>query len=667
MRHGGVPRGGVKPAWVLGGFLAPWLCAAAVVLPKINGPVILPDEFGYWAHAARAAGMDWTRVAVTHSWYSFGYGVLLSPLMALVPDPVALYRCAVGANLLLAGLSALPLCGVLARVFPGRGGRLAAFLAGGSVLYVSCATYAQTTMAESLLAFLYVLLAWGVARWFEAPSPGRGLLVVLAAGYMYMVHMRTVGVVLATALCAVAAGALRGRHTRGGPRVWLRAALLAAGLGALVLLTGCVRGWLVDAAAPASEGYRAMADVNGYAGQWGKVAALLSPEGLRDFLAGLAGKLLYLGCASFGLYYWGVSFLLCRVAGLLGSLRGNLRGGAGGGAPLGGVAEGGGAPPADGAMDAGVYVRGMLCLWLLLSHVSALLVTNIGTLGSDRLDGVLYGRYHENTLPPVLALGVAELLGRPAVRARLLWLLGLLGACFFAVYALVGAGGVRYMNLHSVTGIMYASALGDRYGARVILYAYLGGAVGGAAVLAAFRYGGRGWRRALLLVPCLLQLGLSCYNAVTYILPAHGAQEGDVALLLAAGRLLEGEGVREVPYLYDGGGTQVYLAQYVLRDVSLGPVLWGDASGMEAEFLLVQKGGGGTPPGLPEGYSVVAESPRYGLYRYAGSMPLRGSSGESVPPIMPGPDGTGRKRELDGNRNRTGTESYGNRNWRSRE
>ena len=68
---------------------------------KICCFTLFPDEFGYWASAARWAGYDWSDVAGLGSYYSFGYGVLLLPLLKLISDGILLYRAAVGMNMVL--------------------------------------------------------------------------------------------------------------------------------------------------------------------------------------------------------------------------------------------------------------------------------------------------------------------------------------------------------------------------------------------------------------------------------------------------------------------------------------------------------------------------------------------------------------------------------------
>ena len=89
------------PYAILTGFLCLWAILAVNAVHKACGPLILPDEFGYWAQAANMAGMNWREAVSKYSWYSFGYGFLMLPIMKLVPNPIAAYRVLTGINFLL--------------------------------------------------------------------------------------------------------------------------------------------------------------------------------------------------------------------------------------------------------------------------------------------------------------------------------------------------------------------------------------------------------------------------------------------------------------------------------------------------------------------------------------------------------------------------------------
>lgn len=86
------------PQVILVGFLCLWLFLGGIAAGWVCVPVILPDEFGYWAQAANMAGMDWKEIVSHHSWYSFGYGILMLPFVKLLSNPIAAYRVVTGIN-----------------------------------------------------------------------------------------------------------------------------------------------------------------------------------------------------------------------------------------------------------------------------------------------------------------------------------------------------------------------------------------------------------------------------------------------------------------------------------------------------------------------------------------------------------------------------------------
>lgn len=565
--------------WV--GFGGVWICMVLFVLPRTYGPVILPDEFGYWAQAAAMAGMDWKEVMSLHSWYAPGYGLLMLPFIKLVKDPLLLYRCMVAVNFLLLAAAAGLLYQIINRILPRMEKALSAFLSGSAMLYVAYITYAQTTMAETLLVFLYVLLAYGMARWSDRPGVGNGLFVMLICGMMYLVHLRTVGIVLATVFCMLAAELLREKSRRK-----LRYVLgLLVLTGVILAVVGYIKEYIVSGVA--SQQYQSLVSANDYSGQWGKLKLLFSLEGIYKFLTGLAGKVFYLGCASFGLYYWGMAFLFRELRTFCGTLREKKT----------------------------LLPCQWIYVWFLLSHVAAMIITNIYCLSSNRLDGVLYGRYHENTIPVIMALGTAQLLLYPEFKRRVLWLLGILSGSFFIVYFLLGSGEILYTNRHSVTGILYALKMAENYDTRILLYAYLAGGLGGVGVLAALRLieGGKK-RRFLLLTICMLQLFLSIYAGTNLTLSASAAQREDAEQLCLVKEMLDGRKDAKAVYLYRGKSRRIYLVQYFLQEFPLHLMAEEDISECGQEDFIVMSAGDQAAEIICLRYANVLETPHFWIY-----------------------------------------------------
>lgn len=580
------------PYVILAGFLCLWVMLAALTVHKVYSPVILPDEFGYWAQAANMAGMDWHEVVSRYSWYSFGYGFLMLPFVKLLSNPIVAYRALVCVNFVLLGICPLLLYRILICIFDGQDRKKLAAVSGTAMLYVSCLTYAHTTMTESLLTFLYVLLAYGLCRWYTRKSTGNLVLVLLTAGYMYTVHMRTVGILLVTALLLCLPVILEGQRKAGKKALWIMA--VTAGIVLILLLQNIGKTGLISSVG--SEAYSAKTQGNDYAGQWGKIRFLFSLKGILYFCAGIFGKIFYLGCATFGLYYWGVAYLLQKAKKLFLCLKRKE-----------------------------IYKKtDWLYIWILLSHGSALLITTVYCIQTNRLDGILYGRYHENTLPLIIICGILSLFERRQTKKRLLWLIGLSGAGFFIIYRMLGTGQIIYTNRHSITGILYALSLADFYDSKTVLYAYFGAVLGGSLLLGLSAQK-KAAQSLLLAGMACLQLATAAYATHFLIYPSGRNQKEDMAGIWQAKQLADQKQVEEFCYLYREATKNICTVQYTLWDTSLHLASEdellrtlrqadSEETNEEKEIFVIVPTGDGLAERLSLYYTGVIRTPHYEIY-----------------------------------------------------
>lgn len=271
-------------------FMVP-LLYVIVNLHRTSGPVLPPDEFGYWKNAAEFMGIDWSGAFYMQPYYAKGYSILLWPLMVLLKDPLTMYKCALIVNALLFGLSGLVLfllAGELTGT-PGASDRkcfLVTVLAG--VFYPAHFVYMNYTIAESLLYLLVLLAFLMLARYEKSGKPVYAILAVVVAILCTLVHFRTV-CVLAAIIIAVAA---KQRMDRKGENVIKAAApfvlmLVLAALAAAVLSALSVR-----------TGF-------GYLDTFlDKVQKSLTLTGIADTVMGIAGKIFYICVSTFGLFFF---------------------------------------------------------------------------------------------------------------------------------------------------------------------------------------------------------------------------------------------------------------------------------------------------------------------------------------------------------------------------
>lgn len=349
------------------------VCLCFYGLQGIYGFSLFPDEFGYWASAASLLGFDFSNVSSIGSFYSFGYSLVLSPVLLIFEDSIAAYRAAVIINLVFQCLSFFILIRISDKLFEDADKIFKALLAGACVLYPSWVFYTQMTMSESLLFFMYTVVVYVMLCYLERPSLIRGVLLAFAAVYIYSVHMRTVGIVATVFIVVVADAFFRFKKSGGNGEPSGRHGFIT--LSTVVLLAAgfivclIIKDHVIDVLYTSGQMDRTY--VNDYSGQVSKLGSLFSLKGMDDFLKSLCGKILYLGCASFGTAYIGIYYLTKRA-----------------------------------------FKKDLKALSILIASFMQFMVMCIylsGSSGWDRFDLFLHGRYFDFCIPILMMTGIYDL------------------------------------------------------------------------------------------------------------------------------------------------------------------------------------------------------------------------------------------------------------------
>ncbi|WP_270816578.1 hypothetical protein [Hungatella effluvii] len=187
-----------KSVFILKGILS--MCLAIIVLwhlKQLNGIHIINDEFGYWGIAAQASGKDWSALLEQTPYYSYGYSMLLIPLFLMHLSPETMYHIAIIINafLLIWSFWIAVSCGRL--LFPNIKPInlvISCFLI---TLYSNNIIQSQIAWTETLLYFLYWLLVWGILQILFKRKMWNFPFIAVISVYMYGVHQRTIGIILA--------------------------------------------------------------------------------------------------------------------------------------------------------------------------------------------------------------------------------------------------------------------------------------------------------------------------------------------------------------------------------------------------------------------------------------------------------------------------------------
>lgn len=404
------------PGWLLfAGFLLHLALRLAIGLGR-DGPINLADEIGYLANARVMSGG--VAGELSHaSVYRGGYSLLL-PAYWLGDGPQAQYHLVLATNALLSSLVFPLLVVLLTRVFavPPWTACSAAFLA---ALYPPLVVTTQFAWTESLLPVLVLVAAVTLGAVVTAPRPraatGWAVACGSCAGALYTTHGRTAPLVLLLLGSLLLLALLR--HDL--------AASSAAGVAATVVVAAAgqgLNGWLS-------------------AKSWGKLANsdlqhvldnARDPGSLVNVVALGLGQYWYVFVATFGLVVLG----LVHIGASLSS-----RGPYGPRLPPGRAAG----QQASAARVVSVFLTG--------STIGLVALVGLYLRPPARPDHLVYGRYIEILVPPLLALGLVRLWTLQTRRLLLEFAVGTtvaLAACLIvAMYAggLVARGPVNWLTI----------------------------------------------------------------------------------------------------------------------------------------------------------------------------------------------------------------------------
>ncbi len=404
---------GIKIEWFMIGALL--FCYFAYSISGIYGFEMLPDEFGYWTYAAMLSGYDWSDIVSIGSYYSFGYTLILYPIFRTFQNPVIAYRAAVTVNFLLLGLSLVMLTKLVEHIRP-LWKKKTVYIAAIAVCYPTWLYYSRMTMTEIVVMSMYLVICLLMYLYLENSKPGVLLLLILSLVYIYTVHMRTVGILIAAVivLSASVLWRLRSGEKRKGIRL-----VIAVSIGVFLLLAANELKQFISQNVY-TQAAETMFAYNDYSGQMGKVRAIFTIEGIRNLAISLIGKILYLGLASFGLFYWGIAFCIQRV------------------------------------IKEEKIEKRLFYVFVLLATVGEIGITAIYTSGvGGRIDGLTYGRYNEQILPVLIAFGcIAVMEAKGTVRQLVIIAVSHLPALGLIIYIIQK---YQQTNIHAcmIVGISY--------------------------------------------------------------------------------------------------------------------------------------------------------------------------------------------------------------------
>lgn len=270
----------------------------ALNLWRLYGPLIVPDEVGYWATGYFFSGYNWSGVMGTSSYYGWGYGAVLAIICKIAPSPVFAFRVAIFMNaILLAGCYFLAIK-VCKYVFPDISYVYRSWMCFAVTVYSGYIYYSQTTYCETLILFLYWLTLYLLMKVIEKKSYLHIILLAFVIAYLGAVHLRTILMLVAVILVLLILTIKKKINYK---------QLVVFSAICILLLLGIwgVKHYLSNTLYKTST----LLATNNVSGQIDKLSILFTWEGIKQFVGSFVGKILYAGTATFLLLY--VSAFCC--------------------------------------------------------------------------------------------------------------------------------------------------------------------------------------------------------------------------------------------------------------------------------------------------------------------------------------------------------------------
>ena len=264
---------------------------------------VIDDEFGYWGIAAHLAGYDWSDLLSRTTYYSFGYSFLLIPLWWLFKcgfGVASIYQIAVVMNVCMHAGSFLIALVVAKKLFPNtnRFYRLMACMI--SSFYYAYISQTGKAWTEVYLMFMYWCVVLCMIQVLEKRTILWYFLLILATANIFAIHMRALGVVAAVVgVCLLRAILVKDRN-------WKKAISVCAIAGIILIGVVFMRNYTKDIIYASNPSLA----INDFSGQVSNVQHIASSVlAIVDLALSMAGKIYYLGIATFGSVILGVLFI----------------------------------------------------------------------------------------------------------------------------------------------------------------------------------------------------------------------------------------------------------------------------------------------------------------------------------------------------------------------
>lgn len=344
-----------------------------IIYNSIPLPTILNDEFGYWSTGAYLNGQDWTGLTAYCQYYSYGYGVILAVLIAIFREPLVIYKAALVLNSVMLVFSMFLGYGILNKLKIDLSENMKLSVAFVTILFSSNIFNAQIAWAECFLLLLFTLLTYCILALEQKPTYYKVITISFVTVYLYIIHQRALGLILTVVFIILLMTLFKIIN-------WKYLLVFVVTLVLLLIGHGIIKDYFQNNLWVTTDEF--IKSGNDYSGQVGKLQTLFTVSGFGYFILGILGRVAYIGISTLGIFYYGFFILIRKCFEMFQALFTKTKN----------------------------RINSVFPLYLLLSFATTISIAIIFILIPGRIDNIIYGRYFEWILYPVLLYSLAKII-----------------------------------------------------------------------------------------------------------------------------------------------------------------------------------------------------------------------------------------------------------------
>lgn len=358
---------------------------AILYLKDYHVPYLNTDEYGYWGSAAFFAGYDWSNIISTNGFFSWGYGFILSVFLRLFPNGMFKFKLAVLLNAFFIFLLYIVLQKINLLINKNLSILNNKLICATGALYCSCVAYIGFSLPECLLTLLFGCMAYLMLLYLKTNSYKCAVLLILLSLYSYMVHQRTIVLVMVNFVFIFFS--LWKNKKKDYKKILIAMAGLFLIILAGILLHELIKGrvisveWKTVDAETGKVITSQTTNSNNYSGIMQVLKYAFSEKGMKELLIGITGKFYYVICSTFGII---LVFFIHKIKGVFHDVKRRK-----------------------------ITIENEFTAYLFFCICGALAVSAVATVSVwNNSTYLFYGRYSDHVIPVILCLSLSFLLGR---------------------------------------------------------------------------------------------------------------------------------------------------------------------------------------------------------------------------------------------------------------